>query len=196
MAKKKKKTEDVIDNVKEMEITKAVLRDGFCDYTYQVNHGSDKGDKHNVKGTGLIMDDLRNAFDKLKVHLAVMDEGFKSRNIEVENIDNFHDDEITDMYRVDSIEFKGSSEDESVIITGTKYTSVIGEHLEVKTPKVRISENAFYKWKNELKTIADEIRMEVELYKNGKREEVQEEFVDKTQTSILDENQRVEEEAF
>jgi hypothetical protein len=169
MAKRKKKEAPVHEvQLKELEIKKASLRDGFCDYQYKINIGTGAGDTHAVKGSGIIDDDLRNAFRKLHAHLAFIDGGFD--NYQLESINDAEDHEVTERYRVTTFDVKGSNEDESIILIGTKYSPHIGENLEIKTDKIRISvdSNSRYKWYNELREVSVLVRDEVEQYKNGK----------------------------
>ncbi len=168
MAKKKKpRVEEVVEQ-KPLEFLNAKIRDGYCDYGYKIKVGPGAGNTHNVTGEGIIDDDLARAFSRFNAHLAYSDEVFKSMGLEVENIDDMHDNPITDNYRVDSFKIKGSKENESIILFGTKYSMTLGDHLEIKTAKIIITGNCFYKWYNELKLIADMVRDEVEQYHNGK----------------------------
>jgi hypothetical protein len=64
-----------------VEITSAAIKDDFCNYSYEVVQGIGSGDTHSVKGSGIIEDDLRNAFAKLNVHLAIMDNVYKHAGI-------------------------------------------------------------------------------------------------------------------
>jgi hypothetical protein len=149
-------------------IKKASIKDELCDYTYEVTDGIGIGDTHNVKGKGLIDPDLRNAFARLNVHLAVIDEVFKHSNIEIDDIDKFHTSELAALFEVTSFEIKGSKENESIILKGNKHVSSAGGRIEMDAPKIMLDNLSSYKWHNELKTEADNVRREVELYMKGK----------------------------
>jgi len=150
------------------KIIEALLKDGFCNYTYQIISGIGINDSHGVKSkSGTIKDDMYDAFARLKVHLAVIDDVFKNSKVEFEDIDTMHSDEITLLYEVTGIKIKGSEESESVILIGNKYVSA-GGRITLESPKISLDELSSYKWYNELKTEVDAVREEVALYKEGK----------------------------
>src|SRR5690606_26074269 len=137
MAKKKAVTAEgntlTIDNVESLsaskrnfDIREASIKEEFCNYSFEVTSGTGSGDVHKVTGTGMVKDSLNDAFAKLNVHLAVIDEVFKAKGIEVEDIDNYHNDETTFNYRVSSFKIKGSGDNESVMLTGQKFLSISG----------------------------------------------------------------------
>lgn len=149
-------------------ITDAALKDDFCNYTFEITEGIGVGDTHAVKGKGIIKDDLRHAFGKLNVHLALIDDVFKHSGIEIDDIDKYHTDDLTTLYTVTGIKVKGSKENESVILIGNKYVSSAGGRIELASPKIPMDNLSSYKWYNELKAAVDDVRNEVELYKEGK----------------------------
>lgn len=153
-------------------IIEAALKDGFCNYTYEVAKGLGEGDKHAVKGSGLVKDDMNNAFHAFNVHLACIDDVFKHSGIEIENIDDYHTHELAGLYSVTAFSIKGSEESESIILTGTKYLSC-GGRIQIPSPKIPLDNLSSYKWYNELKAAADRAREEVALYKEGKYEPVE-----------------------
>jgi len=152
---------------KNYEILSAKLNDGKCEYTYQIIDGVGLGDKHNVKGEGIFMDSLQEAFNGLNVHLACIDDVFKHSGVEVDNINNHHTDELATNYLISSFQMKGSSENESVILTGNKYVGSVGGRMEIKTPRITIDNLSSYAWHKELKAALDLCREEVALYKEG-----------------------------
>ena len=113
------------------------------------------------------MDSLQEAFNKLNVHLACIDDVFKHSGIDVIDIDNHHNDELAMNYVISSFAVKGTSEYESVVLVGNKYVGSVGGRMEIKTPKVTIDNLSSYKWHNELKTAIEKCREEVALYKEG-----------------------------
>lgn len=168
----------------------ASIKDDFCDYNYEVTSGIGIGDKHKVDGTGIVEDDLREAFGKFNVHLAVMDEVFKHSKIEVDDIDQFHMHELTLLYRVKSFKIKKSKGYESISLVGEKYVSSAGGWMGLTSPEVALDNLGGFKWYNELITAADNVREEVALYKEGKyTAPVVEEKPDKKQASLFDKNE-------
>jgi len=148
-------------------ITEAAIKDGFCNYSFEVIKGIGIGDKASIKGkAGTIKESLKKAFAKFNVHLAFMDDVFKNSGVEIEDIDQFHDNEHTALYDVTEFKIRGGEENESIILVGNKYISS-GGRINLETPKIYIHEHSAYKWYNELKTAADNAREEVALYKEG-----------------------------
>lgn len=156
-------------------IKEAVIKDEFCNYQFEITEGVGLGDTHNVKGSGIIEDDMRHAFGKLNVHLACIDDIFKHSKVEIADIDEFHNHELAGLYHVAGIKIRGSKENESVIILGNKYVGSAGGRIDLATPKIPLDNLSSYKWYNELKTAVDEIRNEVAQYKEGKYIAVEEE---------------------
>jgi hypothetical protein len=81
-----------------ISITGAEIKDDFCHYSYEIISGKPAGFTHNVKGTGIIDDDMRTAFSKLNVHLAVIDDVFKHSDITIGDIDKMHNDDLALLY--------------------------------------------------------------------------------------------------
>lgn len=153
---------------KPIDIIKASLNDGMCNYTYEQKTGPTAGDKHNVTGSAIIHDDLRNAFAKLDVHLAVLDEVFKHSDIEIDDILKFENHEHTYRYGVTSFKMKTSGDTQQISLTGTKHISAGYGGMDLTTPMIMLDSLAGYKWYNELLAAADKVREEVELYRGGK----------------------------
>lgn len=164
---KKKKTEEPKE-VKPFIITAAVIKDGFCNYSFEEKTGVNAGDSHNVKGMGIVDDDMIEAFQKLNVHLACLDDIFKHSELEISDIDKEHNNELVALYEVTGFSIKGSEDAESIILIGSKGITASGERIEIKTPKIPLDSLSSYVWWKELKEASDECRMEVELYKGGK----------------------------
>lgn len=173
-----------------VEIREARIKDDFCLYQYEEASGKTIGFKHKVDGKGIIEDDLRNAFARLNVHMAFIDDIFTHSRIKVEDIDTLHNDELTMLYTCTGFKIQGGEENESIILTGNKYLSG-GARMEITTPKIAIDSLSSYKWHNELKTEADKCREEVALYHYGKFTPVQveEDEDDPRQGSIFSEEQ-------
>ena len=154
--------------VKPFVIKEASIKDDFCNYTFEVTSGVGLGDSHTVKGKGIIKEDMRSAFAKLNVHLAMVDDIFKHSGIEFDDIDTMHGDELATLYNVTGFKIKGGDENESIVLIGNKFVSSAGGRIELETPRILIESSSSYKWWNELKAASDKARLEVELYKNGK----------------------------
>lgn len=181
MAKKKNKVIEMSADAlmelteikKEFEIVKAIIKDDFCNYSFSVLDGVGIGDTHNVTGTGIVLDDMITAFQEFNRHFACIDDVFKHSKVEIENIDSMENHELCALYSVNGFSIHGSSENESIVLYGSKYLS-IGGRIDFKTTRVALDGLSAYRWWNELKTASDNARKEVELYKAGKYTPVEE----------------------
>lgn len=153
---------------KQFEITAASIKDDFCNYTYEIIKGVGFGDTHQVKGKGIVDPDMLNAFAKLNVHLAVLDDAFLLSGIEVVNIDLHHTHELATNYAVTGFKVKGEGENKSVVLVGNKYITSASGRIAIETPKIFIGNASTYKWRQELDNAIEKAREEVALYKNGK----------------------------
>ena len=158
---------DNIEETKELVVMKAVIKDGFCNYTYKVLMGIGKGAKHNVTGPGIVNDSMYDAFASFNVHLASIDDIFKHSGIEIADIDTMHGHELATIFNVTGFEIKGEQSNESIILFGNKYISSAGGRIELSTPKIPLDNLSSYKWYNELITVLNNARNEVELYHGG-----------------------------
>ena len=172
----KKATESLggVEKAFPFEITKASIVDDLCNYSYEIIEGEGLGDTHDVKGKGIIMDDMQNAFIELNVHFATLDDVFKHNGIEITDIDLLRNHDLTFLYNVHGLAIKGSKESESVVLMGTKHSHTAHGRIKWETPKIPMDNLSFYKWYNELKEAVDRVRLEVALYKNGKYTPVEE----------------------
>lgn len=180
--------QEIAPVVKEFTIKEADIKDGLCNYSYEISSGISKGDTHKVKGSGIIMDDMINAFAKFNVHLAVIDDSFKLSGIEIEDIDTEHSSDIAFAYTVTGFKISGHLDDESIILKGSKFVSTAGGRISLESPKIPLDHSSSYKWYNELKAATDKVRQEVELYKDGKfivSEENEEEGDDENQGNLF-----------
>lgn len=175
------------------QITSATIKDGVCNYSYEVTEGVNAGDTHNVKGTGLVMEDLERAFARLNVHMAMLDDVFKHAKVAIENIDAMRGHELALLYTLTGITFKGSAEDESIVLIGYKAISFSGEHIELKSPRIPLNNTSSYPFVKELNQCAQDARNEVMLYAEGKftKPEATEETDSKQLTinDVIDENE-------
>lgn len=165
MAQKKQTPDEVIEEIiPPLRITAVSLKDDFCDYSYEITNLVGIGNIHNVKGKGIIDEDLRTAFNRLNVHLGVIDGKFGI----VEQVEDLRNDEDVALYNVTGIKMRGSSEDESVILTGTKFCPNISGRIDLTTAKIALKDFSAYKPWMELQEDIELIRKEAELYHGGK----------------------------
>lgn len=163
-------------------IIHAAIIDGFCNYGYEITEGIP--DTHNVKGKGIVLDDMPSSFQKYNVHLAALDDAFRLSKIEIDDIDKYHAEEITHQYHVNAFKIKGGKDNESISLGGTKYCNTLGGRLAITTPFIPLDNLSSYKWYNELKAAADAAREEVALYKEGKCTVVEEDADDEVSIVI------------
>lgn len=149
-------------------IKEAIIKDDYCNYAFEILSGIGAGDTHSVKGSGIIMDDMKEAFNRFNVHLAVIDDVFKHSGIEIEDIDKYHGHDLAFLFTVTGFKISGGEDNESIILKGSKYVSSAGGRIELASPKIPLDNLSSYKWYNELRAAADSARMEVALYKEGK----------------------------
>lgn len=158
---------------RDFAIIKADIKDDFCNHKYEVISGPASGEKHNVNGPGLIMDTLRDAFGNLRVHLACIDDAFKHAAVAIDDIDQYHMHDLTNLYHVTGFEVKGSKGNECIVLKGNKFVSSVGARMEVETPKVALDDLSPYKWYAALSAAVEEVRNEVALYKEGNYSKVE-----------------------
>lgn len=149
---------------KSFVIKKAMIKDGFCNYKFEVISGVHTGDTHNVTGKALVKDDLHTAFSRLNVHVAIIDDVFKHSKIEVTDIESINNHELVGLYQVEGFEVKGSIDDESVILTYRKHVSEAGGWEEITTPKIVLDNLSSYSWTDDLRDAVNGAREEVYLY--------------------------------
>jgi hypothetical protein len=165
-----KEMEDVINNEikRPYKITEAIIVDDFCNYKYEMTLGKGPYDKHKVDGKGIIVDDMREVFRKLRVHMAAVYGVFSLQGRDIEDIDQHHNEDITAEFHVNGFKIKGGEDMECIILMGSKHIACVGGRAGFDTPWIDISTLSSYKWHNELKELADKAREEVALYKEGK----------------------------
>lgn len=72
---------DAVAIEKTLEIKSATLKDDFCNYKYELTSGPTQGDSLSRNGASIIHNDMKNAFAKLDVHLAVICEEIEVKKI-------------------------------------------------------------------------------------------------------------------
>jgi hypothetical protein len=158
---------------KPFHITQASIVDDFCHYTVEHLHGIQRGELSGNKKRLMIIDkDMRTAFKKFAVHMAVIMDIFKHAGQETDSldIDKLHGHEIAWLFDVSGFEIQGKEENEGIVLVGT-YSTAFGR-VPIKTPKVMLDKSSSYKFYNELKVAADDARYEVEEYRAGRKGEL------------------------
>lgn len=150
------------------KVTEAVIVDDFCNYKYEMTEGKGPYDKHKVDGKGIIVDDMREVFRKLRVHMAAVYGVFSLQGLDIKDIDQHHNDDVTAEFHVSGFKVKGGEDMESISLMGSKHIASVGGRMALTTPWIDISTLSSYTWYNELKALADKAREEVALYKEGK----------------------------
>lgn len=150
---------------KAIQITSASIKEELCNYGYEIMTGPCAGDKiPNRKGSSMVHEDMIEAFKKLNVHLAIIDDAFKYSGKELTSIDNLEDTDIAGLFAVTGFKITGSEENEGIILVGEKWVS--HGSIALETPKMTSGSN--YPFFTELKESVDHARAEVEEYMNGK----------------------------
>lgn len=150
------------------KITEAVIVDDLCNYKYEMIEGKGPYDRHKVDGKGIIVEDMREVFRKLRVHMAAVYGVFSLQGLDIQDIDLHHIDDIIAEFNVNGFKIKGGEDMESISLIGSKHIATVGGRMALTTPWIDISTLSSYKWYNELKDLADKAREEVALYKEGK----------------------------
>lgn len=181
----KRLTEQLTEGTLTYRITKASVKDDFCNYTYEITDGIGVGDVHNVKGKGIVERDMKDALSALNVHLAAIDDAFLRGGRDMETLQFLKDlrgDDLAVLYSVTGFEFKGPKDAETIILKGSKYVTCAHDRIELACPPIPLDNLSSYKFYTELKEAATALRNEVALYKEGKYTPVQE-------VTVRDENQ-------
>ncbi len=182
----KTKTVKKVEDEKPLSFLSASMTDGVLSpYSFEVKHGVGVGFVHKIQGKGLFKDSLANAFVKLNVHLAAIDDVFKHAEVEIPTINKMRTNELTFLYTVDSFKITTTGDEESVVLSGSKRVSSSGSWMSITTPKIPLDKMSSYEYAKELREVLDDVREEVELYHNGNfTEQEKEEKVDKRQMKI------------
>jgi hypothetical protein len=165
-----KEMDDILTQEKKRpyKVTEALIVDDFCNYKYEMTEGKGPYDKHKVDGKGIIVEDMRDVFQKMCVHLAAVYGVFSLQGMEIKDIDQHHNDPVTAEFHVNGFKIKGGEDMESISLIGSKHIACVGGRMSLVTPWIDISTLSSYQWHNELKELADKAREEVALYKEGK----------------------------
>ena len=166
--------------LKPFTIMKADIKDGFCNYSYEILGGVNTGDVVTCKGSGIVESDMYDAFAAFSAHMACIDDAFKLSKIKVKDIHEMQSHELSYNYQVSGFRVKGTVDNESIVLVGSKGVSS-GGRIELETPKIPLDSTSSYPWREELKEALEAARTEVEMYKAGKftAVEPEEKFVQK-----------------
>lgn len=147
-------------------ITSALIREMKCSYGYEFREGATAGDKVPTrKGENLIHEDLRNAFEELKPHLAILDDAFKLLP-KVKTFEDKAQHEIVEGYYITGFKVQGSDENVGYILIGDKH--VEQGAIGFETPKITSASG--YPYYSQLRESIEHVRNEVLQYMNGKCE--------------------------
>lgn len=178
------------DETQTIRITEAKTKDHYCNCGFEITEGIGKGGTGTFKGKGLIVkSDLLNAFADLNVHLASLDDAFKSAGVDEDALADLVSHELTGKYMVVGFKLTGSEEDLKISLIGDKYISSSVGRMYVETPAIPL-EGSSYGHSHNLSEVIAKVREEVELYKNGKYDIQEENEIpvdDENQLSLLNE---------
>lgn len=146
------------------EIKKAVIKDEYCSYTYELLTGKTKGDMISRKGVHVVHEDMLEAFVNLEVFLAHSDDAFDSWAVNQTPIQDLEADVKLDLYTVTAFKIAGIEENKAVILCGNKVVS--NGIISFETPKIKLSGS--YLYAEELESRLQIAINEVELYSEGK----------------------------
>lgn len=148
-----------LDNLREQaKITKASVKDDLCNYDYEITQGACVGDKLSRKGGSSIHNDLIDSLNKLRPHLAILNDYFEDSS----DLEKCSED-VLDKFFVAGFKVSGS-DNEGYEIYGTRI--VTHGDVGADTPKITISNN--YEHFNHLQTSIRACQDEVLQYMNGK----------------------------
>lgn len=158
------------DPDKELEIMEASIKEDSCNYKYEILVGVGKGDHISRDGNGIIHQDLKDAIDELRIHLAIIDDAIKvDSDIDPElaegKLIGLMDHPAHDLFNVNGFKISGTAGDESVILLGSKWVT-FGGNKACLTPKVKLQSQ--YPFRNQLEAALNKCRQEVVLYMEGK----------------------------
>lgn len=159
-----------------IEVRGASIKEDICTYSYDITEGKCEGDKvTNRKGSNVIHDDMKLAFQALHPHIAVICEEVEiSPELDIKSIQKFD----ADVHKEGSLEHKishftvsgfkitGGGDNESLVLIGEKRLST-GDHVGLTTPKINLDDYP-YSFIADLRAAVNNCILEVEEYMNGK----------------------------
>lgn len=131
--------EDAIDAIKDVAkravlITGAQIKDACCNYSYEINTGPTSGDKINRKGGLIIHQDMQDAFEKLNIHLAILDDAFSTLPKPPKTLQDMLAHPIAGNFRVIGFKVQGTDENKGYILIGEK--TVSHGVIALESPKI------------------------------------------------------------
>lgn len=150
---------------KEIEIKSATLKDGMCNYSYELLHGLTKGDELTRKGVHVVHEDMFTAFKQLQVFFAHVDGVFHWANNQT-HIDDLEAHDDLNKFYVSAFKITGSDENKSLILTGNKEVTI--GTVSYSTPKIKLADSSTYLYIEELRDRLKVVIEQVEAYMNGK----------------------------
>ncbi len=149
---------------KPIEITSAVIKELLCNYGYEIKTGPGAGDKIPTrKGSAIVHEDMRQAFEALNVHLAILDDAFSEPEYSI-GLDILSCKEAVENFYVCGFKLSGSEENEGIVLLGEK--SVQHGSISLESPK--ITQSSSYPFYDELCDMIGDAKAEVFAYFNGK----------------------------
>jgi hypothetical protein len=159
-----------------IEIKGAVVKDEFCHYSYEITEGKCEGDKvTNRKGSNIVHDDMKLAFQALHPHLAsICEEVDISPDMDISHIQKFDEtvhregglEHKISHFTVYGFKLTGGGDNEALILMGEKRLST-GDHIGLTTHKIKWDDTTYH-FVADLKAAVNSVILEVEEYMNGK----------------------------
>ena len=145
-----------------LEFMSGSIVDDFLHYTFRHVNGHHDGFKYKVTGTGIVSDELKIAFSKLNLHLAVIDECFKSNSIDIVEFNDMHNHQLTMDYLMTAFKIKGNY----VFLEGSKHVDS-GTRMGLKPGQTAMDNLSSYKYWAQLFEDVENCRNQIALYHDG-----------------------------
>lgn len=168
MAKEQPETghDELEELPKDITIVEAKIHDGFCNYKYELLTGANAGDTIGVTGTNEVHPDMIKVFERLNVHLAIINDMFKYGKHKAKGLDEFKEHEYTGLFNAYKWTSAGDTDAETIKLFGYKWVEN-GGNTKFDTPNIDLE--GTYKYSEDLKEVIAACRVEVELYRTGKQ---------------------------
>ncbi|MFV0141041.1 hypothetical protein [Empedobacter falsenii] len=166
-----------------IKIQKVKIKNGmFLEYKYEQNLQTVRSN-NSSNSDQPIHEDLKNAFIAITPHFAFLCEQINEK--QAANIIELgaEDDDFFSNHSVESITLSGQGDTEGIVITGSKTLSNL-KKISLNTPFTQWDTD--YRYLDELLECVDKIRLEVQLYMDGKQaERIEEELENYTDPDDL-----------
>ncbi len=158
----KKRDQNSEEEKKPYIIISAKIKDGVCEYSYEINSGPCEGDQvKGRKGINIVHEDLTTSFSELNVHLAILDDAFTEAGDDLSLADMAR---ATNSFTVTGFKVSGTEDNESFSLIGEKWV----KHGSIALESPKISKASAYPFYSELQESMEAARNEVLAYMNGK----------------------------